>query len=141
MKKRKLLDSFALLAYLNKESGFEKVRKIMEEAQYMQEPVLMNEINAGETYYILFRKRGKEKAEFFLNSILPALPVFIISNTFESVMETARIKAQYPISYADAFAVSTAIREDSAVVTGDPEFKYVEHLVTVEWLVNPDGMK
>jgi len=141
LKKRKLLDSFALLAYLNKESGFEKVRKIMEEAQYMQEPVLMNEINAGETYYILFRKRGKEKAEFFLNSILPALPVFIISNTFESVMETARIKAQYPISYADAFAVSTAIREDSAVVTGDPEFKYVEHLVTVEWLVNPDGMK
>ena len=139
MKKRKLLDSFAMLAYLNRETGFEKVREIMEEAQDMREPVLMNEINAGETYYILFRKRGKEKAEFFLNSILPVLPVFIISNTFESVIETARIKALYPISYADAFAVSTAIREKSAVVTGDPEFRHVEHLVTVEWLVNANS--
>ena len=35
---------------------------------------------------------------------------------------------------ADCFAVMTAQQHKAAVVTGDPEFKTIEHLVTVEWL-------
>ena len=140
MKKKLLLDSFAILAFLNKEAGFEKVKEIMKREQDLQKTVLINEINVGETYYILYRRRGKEQAEYFLKDILPSLPVFIVSNSFESVMEAAEIKAQFPISYADAFVVSTALREDSIIVTGDPEFKHVEHLVTVEWLVKPNGL-
>ncbi len=94
----------------------------------------MNEFNVGEIYSILLRNRGKPPADEFLNNILPSLPIFVVSNTFESIIEAAEIKAQYPMSYADAFAVSTAIRMDAAVMTGDPEFKAVENLVTVEWL-------
>lgn len=33
MKQKRLLDSFALIAYLNKENNFEKVRDVMAEAQ------------------------------------------------------------------------------------------------------------
>ncbi|MCZ6676039.1 MAG: PIN domain-containing protein [Candidatus Poribacteria bacterium] len=44
------------------------------------------------------------------------------------------MKAKYPISYADAFAVATAIKEDIPVVTGDPEFQRVEGIVTVDWV-------
>ncbi len=50
------------------------------------------------------------------------------------VLEAARIKTQFPVSYADAFAVATAIKERAVLMTGDPELKHVEALVTIEWL-------
>lgn len=134
MKRKRLLDSFALLAYLNKESGFEKVRDALATAQRLQLPVLMNEINVGETYYILFRKRGQEQAEYFLDTILAGLPILTISNTWEDVISAARIKAEYPLAFADCFAVDSARREKATVITGDPEFKKIEHLVEIEWL-------
>ncbi len=99
----------------------------------------MNEINIGESYYILARKRGPEKADCLLDIILPGLPIRSAANDFHDVIAAARIKAQYPLSFADCFTVETARREGAAIPTGDPEFKSVEHLVTIEWLENPAG--
>jgi ribonuclease VapC len=50
------------------------------------------------------------------------------------VLEAARLKGRFLVSYADAFALATAIRMNAVIVTGDPEFRRVEHLVTVNWL-------
>ena len=134
MNQKRLLDSFAMLVYLNKEKDFEKVRDILADAHKNCNFVLMNEINIGETYYILFRKRGKEKADYFLNTVLTGLPILTVSNTFESVIDAAKIKAEYPLSFADCFAAATARKENAVLMTGDPEFKNVEHLVSIEWL-------
>jgi ribonuclease VapC len=128
-----VLDSFALIAFLGKESGFEKIRALLHDAQASNLPLLMNEINIGEVYYISAKQRSLEKAEEFLHR-LETLPIRRVSNSFADILEAARIKAQYPISYADAFAVATAQREQATIVTGDPEFRQVEHLVAVEWL-------
>jgi len=38
------------------------------------------------------------------------------------------------MSYADCFAVATALRFNAAILTGDPEFKKIEKTVSVEWL-------
>jgi PIN domain nuclease of toxin-antitoxin system len=48
----KVLDSFALLAFLNREAGFEKVGTLLRTAKTDSEPLLMNEINVGEVFYI-----------------------------------------------------------------------------------------
>lgn len=136
MNQKKLLDSFALLAYLNKETGFEKVRDVLAKAQRSGDSVLMNEINVGETYYILFRKRGPEKAEYLLDTILAGLPIVTVPNNFEQVIDAARIKAEYPLSFSDCFAVATARSKSAIILTGDPEFKKVEHLIKIEWLGN-----
>ena len=37
------------------------------------------------------------------------------------ILEAARIKADYPMSYADAFAAATAIQLGAPLWTGDPE--------------------
>jgi len=50
------------------------------------------------------------------------------------VIDAARIKAEYPLSFADCFAIAIARCQKAAVLTGDPEFKKVEHLVKIEWL-------
>jgi len=122
-----------MLAFLNKESGFEKVRSLLRQAEGSNEPLVMNEINIGEVYYITARTRSLDLAEDFLNR-LETLPLQIVTNSYAHVLEAARFKARFPISYADAFAVATAIRMNAAIVTGDPEFRRVEQLVTVNWL-------
>ena len=134
MSRKRLLDSFALLSYLNKEIGFEKVRQALAEALLSDGSLLMNEINVGETYYILHRQRGVQQAEYFLETVLVSLPIRLVQNDFQDVIDAARIKAEYPLSFADCFVVATARRESAVVLTGDPEFKKIEHLVKVEWL-------
>jgi len=44
------------------------------------------------------------------------------------------VKAQHPVSYADAFVVATAVEYSATIVTGDPEFKETESLAAVLWL-------
>ncbi|MEW6298677.1 MAG: hypothetical protein AB1671_13150 [Thermodesulfobacteriota bacterium] len=44
------------------------------------------------------------------------------------------MKARFPVSYADAFVVSTAVRLNAMVVTGDLEFHAVAHLIEILWL-------
>jgi len=122
-----------MLAFLNKEKGFEKVRELMRAAQLSSEPLLMNEINIGEVYYMTAKARSPELAEEFLRR-LETLPIQPISNSFTDVLQAAKIKARFPISSADAFAVATASRMHATVVTGDPEFRQVEHLVTIDWV-------
>ncbi len=134
MKRKRLLDSYALLAYLNKEDGFEKVRNVLANAQESSFTVLMNELNVGETYYILYRKRGPEQAEYFLDTVLAGLPISMISNDFDAVISAAKIKARHALSFADCFAVATAQRENAVILTDDPEFKNVEKFVEIDWL-------
>jgi predicted nucleic acid-binding protein len=111
-----------------------KFSKVKSHLTSQESTILMNEINIGETYYILARERSLEKADYFISVILPSLPIRHVGNTFQDVLETARIKAAYSISFADCFAVATAIREKAVVITGDPEFKKVAHLIEIDWV-------
>jgi predicted nucleic acid-binding protein len=131
VRRKKILDSFALLAYLKQEDNYEKVEKLLSSSKTQ---ILMNDINIGETFYILARERGLEKAEYFLGVILPTLPITNISNALQEVIQAIKIKAQYPISYADCFAVATAIKEGATILTGDPDFKHVEKIVSINWI-------
>lgn len=131
MKRKSLIDSYALLAYLKQENNYRKVENLLSSKETQP---LMNDINIGETFYILARERGLDKAEYFINAILPNLPIIKIGNAFSEVIQAAKIKARYPISYADCFAVATAIREKAVIITGDPDFKHVEKIVEIDWL-------
>jgi len=94
---------------------------------------LMCMINLGEVLYTVERRRGFGAAQKTL-MLSQSLPIKILEVTNDLVLEAAHIKASHPLSYADAFAVTAAIRHQAIVLTGDPEFESVETLVTVEWL-------
>lgn len=133
MKKKRLLDSFAMLSYLKKEDDYQRVVELLSSAP-KDYSLIMNEMNIGESYYIIARERGASQADYFIETILPNLPIQTITVSFDCIIEASKIKALYPISYADCFAVATAIRENAVILTGDPEFRKVEKLVEVEWL-------
>ncbi len=128
-----ILDSYALLAYFQAEAGGIKVRQILKEASARRASVLLSVISLGEIYYIVTRKRGKETALAIVEDIL-RLPVELLDAGTERVLAAADIKAQYPLSYADAFVVAAAAESMSTIVTGDREFKQVESRVSVLWL-------
>lgn len=94
----------------------------------------MNDINLGETYYILARERGKEEADYFVEVIFPTLPITHVPNSLADVLDAARIKSRHSVSYADCFAAATAVRENAVIVTGDPEFRKLEKEVKIEWI-------
>ena len=128
-----LLDSFALIAYLNNEPGRLRVETILEQAEKRQCRILMCVINLGEVLYSVERRRGFAAAQKTL-MLSQSLPIKVLEVNNDLVLEAAHIKASHPLSYADAFAVATAIHQKAIVLTGDPEFESVEMLVTVEWL-------
>jgi ribonuclease VapC len=131
VKKKIVLDSFALLAYLNREAGFEKVKRLLAADDNL---VLINDANVGEAYYIIARERGFEQADYFVDIIMPSMPITPMTNALQEVIEAARIKARYSLSYADCFAAATSYRERAPLITGDPEFKKVQDIIDIDWL-------
>jgi predicted nucleic acid-binding protein len=90
-------------------------------------------INLGEMLYIIERREGVAKTQDAL-ALIRQLPLQILPADEQAVFAAAHIKASHTLSYADAFAVASAIQEKAVVVTSDPEFETVASLVTVEWL-------
>ncbi len=130
MKKKRVLDSFALLAYLNMEAKYRKVKDLLASG----DTLLMNDINVGEVFYVLAKERGLDRAEYFVNTVLPNLPIEVVPNDLQNVLEAARIKATHSISYADCFVVATALKQNAIILTGDPEFRKVQKAVEIDWM-------
>lgn len=128
-----LLDSFALLAYLDDETGKTRVQDLLAQADSGTCRVMMSLINLGEVLYIVERERGLTAAQSIL-ALVESLPIELLDASRERVLDAAHVKANYPLSYADAFAVVAGIQEKAIILTGDPEFKAVEALVSVEWI-------
>ncbi len=128
-KRRSLLDSWALIAYLTGERSGAAVRDLLRAADAAGERLLMNEVNIGEVYYLVAKRRSPAAAETFLHTF-ETMPI----DPFAEVIAAAKLKAQHAISYADAFAAATAIRHEAILVTGDREFRALEGQVTVRWI-------
>lgn len=93
----------------------------------------MNQINAGELYYLIIKNQIPIDLNTFWEDFLQ-LPINFIGNNFEMVLEAAKLKVQFSISYADCFAATTAIKYDAVLVTGNPDFRQVESLVEIQWI-------
>jgi predicted nucleic acid-binding protein len=128
-----LLDSFAFLAYLNDEPGRERVQEVLKLAKASNCRLVMSLINLGEILYITERTRGLPLAQT-VQALVECLPLEFLAVSRDLILEAAHIKARHALSYADAFAVASAIHENAIILTGDPEFQTVAGLVKVEWL-------
>ena len=131
--KRILFDSHAILKWTQKEPGYKKVKSLLTKCRDQEATAYISQINLGEVYYITIRAIGLDGAKLFLENFL-RLPINIILPDRKLIWVASEIKAEHPISYADCFAIATALRYDAIILTGDPEFKEAQSLVTIEWL-------
>ncbi len=128
-----LFDSHALLAFFQKEEGAETVAKILRESVEQRLDQLISVINLGEIIYMTKRRFGDQKKVEILGRI-HQLGLKVLPAPEALVFKAAELKAEYPISYADCFALACALEYSAILVTGDPEFKKVVHLVSIQWI-------
>lgn len=128
-----VLDSYAVLAYFQAERAGLKVKDLLKQAKNGDMLTFLSMINVGEILYIIGRKLGDDVAMDILQDVLH-LPIQLAEVTMDRVIAAAHVKTHYAISYADAFAIGLAQELNATVVTGDPEFKQVESLVSLLWL-------
>jgi len=128
-----ILDSYALLAHFEDEAGGAKVRDMLTSAREGETKLYLSVINFGEIYYNTFRERGAEKARE-IRFIIEQLSVIIVNADTALTLEAARLKALYPVAYADCFAAALGVVKKCKVVTGDPEFRKMAKEVKTEWI-------
>jgi len=120
-----VLDSYSLLAFFRDEPGADAVEKLLNEAAEDKHELYITVVNVGEVYYMSCRKDSVAKA----NQVWEAMrkfPLHFIEIGMELSLAAAKIKANYKLSYADAFAAALTIQKKATLVTGDNEFEALE---------------
>jgi len=128
-----VLDAYALMVFLEKEPGHEKVERHFTAAVEKDEPLLMTTVNYGEVLYIILRECGRPKVQE-IESIIRTLPITLVDVGLGLATEAARFKALKNIAYADCFAAALAKLRRAALLTGDKEFKALEKDIHIVWI-------
>ncbi len=128
-----LFDSHALLAFFQKEPGADRVDAILRHSRQRPFAMFICMMNLGEIVYLTRRRFGDEKKIEVLSRIYQ-LGLTVLSVTDSLVFQAAELKSQYALSYADCFALACAVNHSATLVTGDPEFKTVAHLIEIVWI-------
>jgi predicted nucleic acid-binding protein len=130
-----VLDSYALLAYFEAESGSGQVGRLLEAAKEGACRLYMCVINLGEVAYIVERERGLPKTQETLARV-NELPIEVVDADLTLTLAAAHIKTNCPIAYADCFAAALSHLKNATLVTGDPEFGKIkaDRRVQIEWM-------
>lgn len=110
-----VLDSWAVLRYLeDADPPAVAVANLLE-----HEKPLMSWINLGEVHYVLRRLQGEDDATETVRDLRDVIDARLPDERL--VLDAARIKADHPMAYADAFAAALTVAQDATLWTGDPE--------------------
>jgi len=115
---RYLLDTSAVLTFLEDEAGAQRVEEIIRAGQ-----AVIPFLALLETYYISLQETTEAIAEKRY-ALLKQLPARFLYDVDEPTLLTAgRFKALHRLSLADALIAAFAVREGAILVHKDPEFK------------------
>jgi predicted nucleic acid-binding protein len=110
-----VLDSWAVLRYLE---DAEPVADAIGDLLSREKP-LMSWVNLGEVHSVLWRLQGDDAATETVRDLRGVIDARLPDEGL--VINAARIKADYPMAYTDAFAAALATSADAELWTGDPE--------------------
>jgi len=128
-----VLDTHALLAYLEDEEGADLVAASIKDAVDGKIDLAFSLVNWGELYYITLRAHGREKLRRALADV-ETLPIKIEPIDIDLTRRAAEIKASHRLSYADAFAAALARSKGATLLTGDDEFAALADQIKIRWI-------
>ena len=129
----KVLDSWALLAFFQDESGAGEVENLLLKAEETATPLLMSVVNWGEVWYCIARAKGESTAERYVSEI-DKMAVEILPVDRYVTRIAAALKAKHRLSYADCFAAALAKQRRVELITGDKEFRALEGELRIHWI-------
>jgi predicted nucleic acid-binding protein len=115
-----VLDSSALYRFITKGDGSHLVDNLFKQSATTGTPVLMSGVNWGEVYYSLAKRVGLGKTDSMMAEMVARVPISVVGVTPDDAIRAARLKAQYNLPYADAFAAALTGNQ-CVLVTADVE--------------------
>lgn len=128
-----VLDASAVVAFFEKEPGYEKVKDLLTEAATGDRKLLLSTVNWGEAYYVTHRSYGAEQANHIAH-IIVTFPIELVDVDLDIAKQAALFKVAHKMSYADCIAAALAKIRRATLVTGDKDFKQLEGEIKVSWL-------
>ena len=128
-----VLDSWAVIAYLEGEPSAKRVADHIADAHEENIPLFMSVVNAGEVWYIIAREASVSDADRSVTE-LRHLGIEFVDADWTLAHEAGGFKSKYKMSYADCFAAALTKQKKALLLTGDPEFKQVETQIAIDWL-------
>ena len=128
-----VLDSWAVIAYLEGEAAAEKVADHIADAHENEIPMFISVVNAGEVWYIIAREASVGDADRSITE-LRHLGIEFVDADWPLAHEAGGFKSKHKMSFADCFAAALAKQKKGLLLTGDSEFKHVEQEITIDWL-------
>jgi predicted nucleic acid-binding protein len=128
-----VLDSWAVLAYLEDEGAGQQVAEIIANAHEHSTPLMMSVVNVGEVWYILAREVSETEADKGIEG-LRQLGIEFIDADWKLSRLAGSFKSKNRMSFADCFAAALAKECKADLITGDREFKQVENEIKITWL-------
>jgi predicted nucleic acid-binding protein len=124
-----LLDTSALLSFIEDEAGAERVEQALKEpTTIVPWPVLL------ETHCISMQEAGQAEADRRI-ALIKQLDVEILLGMDEPTLLTAaKVKAEHRVSLADAIIVAFAVRRGAVLMHKDPELDALAGLLPLETL-------
>lgn len=129
-----VLDSSAIIRYIDKEAGEDRVRAIFQAVAANHAEVCVPAVQWGEVAGNL-RKRFGASAQKRILERLVLLEIEIVPASAERAVRAAELRVDRKLAYADAFALDLAMEShDHVLVTADYDFKAVNDLARIEFL-------
>jgi predicted nucleic acid-binding protein len=129
-----VLDSSALLRYIDDEAGSDTVLRVFKEARDGQCRLLMSAVNWGEVIFVTAKAHGVDAARE-LAAHLRCMPFQVVPVEPSDAEGAALFRHNFKVPYADAFAGHLALREDAALITADFDFKSLPNIpIKLEFL-------
>lgn len=117
-----ILDTSALLTYIEDEKGANLVEELLVKAERGEVQIYIAFISVTEVYYVTLQERGEDEALRRIR-LLQSLSVAIEESNEDLNLRAGGLKAANRISLADAFIAALCQRHGGALVHKDPEFE------------------
>jgi predicted nucleic acid-binding protein len=129
-----VLDSSALIRYVDNQPGAIRVERILKECASRQARLYISAVQWGEVAANLRKRFGASEEQRVLNNLLPS-EAEIVAASGDRALRAAKLRVDRGISYADTFAIELALDSpDHVLITADYGFKPVEDRIKIEFL-------
>jgi predicted nucleic acid-binding protein len=122
MTKVYVLDANAILDFVESGPGANTVERLFRDAVPEKIIILISVINWGEVLYLLWKKRGEQKARDTMVRLL-TLPIQLVSVELSQADKAAAIKALHKVPFVDCLAAALAELRAATLVTGDHDLR------------------
>lgn len=133
MSARKVLDSYALLTFLENESGADKISELIKNARDRDKALLISSLTLAEIYYTIYKISDKEAAENTLK-IIETLPIDVVSIDKNISIIAAEIKINNKMPYLDCYTAALAKEMKAELITGNKDYKKLDNILKIIWI-------